>query len=60
MTKAEFDQKYKSFLAERAKQANIQPVEPEFYVHINFTQMNYDNYSAYLNLLSGCTDLSDE
>ena len=60
MTKAEFDQKYKSFLAERAKQANIHPVEPEFYVHINFTQMNYDNYSAYLNLLSGCTDLSDE
>ncbi len=60
MTKAEFDQKYKSFLAERAKQANIQPAEPEFYVHTNFTQMNYDNYSAYLNLLSGCADLSDD
>ena len=60
MTKAEFDQKYKSFLAERAKQANIQPPEPEFNVHINFTQMNYENYSAYLNLLSGCADLSDD
>ena len=60
MTKAEFDKRVKLLMAESSKQANIQPPEPEFYIHVNFTQMNYDNYSAYLNLLSGCADLSDE
>lgn len=60
MTKAEFDKRVKLLMAENSKRVNIQPSEQEFYIHINFTQMNYENYSAYLNLLSGCADLSDE
>ena len=60
MTKAEFDKRVKLLMAENSKRVNIQPSEQEFYIHINFTQMNYENYSAYLNLLLGCADLSDE
>lgn len=37
MTKAEFDKRVKLLMAESSKRANIQPPEPEFYIHVNFT-----------------------